>query len=781
MRKYLILALLFVSCEFAFSQITRAWTETNGWYIYVDVRPLCTNGTYDNSGFGFGPSNSINLSKHKVTLTLDRLGYNDNGVMITNTLVIPGTTKVRYPYPDVARYESPQNEPGVSNAWALLRIALSDYVYSNDMNLKLNLAYGLYSNTWYVTPGDSGITIGAPLPCQGATNCVVTNLSMLGYTKPIANWTWPGFNQITNNVMTLRAVGFSRGAKSGRPLRVMRFIATDEHGISVTNYQTKMIIDRRVPDTIPFGEYVADMNISGLTQGDQIRCDFCAFPWEGSNVLDTADGVYATPPYYASITNLCDRLGTYGTTIAIVDPVNGIAAGIASTNPLNLGSPPTSFSNLSLAATAIVATNNIVYSRNDASCGIIYCTEGTNLWWVGGTPTMGNKTKTWLTVTKYPTANIANVTLTNNVGTRTLGGRVKISNMTLNCPSAQTFVSLNDLWWDRCIVDITAGGPVATTTNWYITDCGFTNFAQGFRPISATMTCVDLVRGNYMMTNASTFAHVVVGNWADCKTKCASGWFNSEIAGSTSLPLDGFIVYNNFVTWSNATDLFSAGYSTNCMRGMAIVQNVFESRADTSGATFRVGYDENTSCLTNVIIWYNTVIGERANIAYNDSTTNVPFWKYLWSVKGNIFDDYNLKSDNFPDGTYGQSGIRIGNWPCLFGVGYSGNIWLGTAGVGAPDTFNNDQMLGWNGLNVDCATATRALGYAGFRNRASHDGSSPGVGGGDYRLNSYSAPHRIVTEWLLPFSISGKARGPYDFPGAFNSANPKLTGSFITQ
>ena len=40
----------------------------------------------------------------------------------------------------------------------------------------------------------------------------------------------------------------------------------------------------------------------------------------------------------------------------------------------------------------------------------------------------------------------------------------------------------------------------------------------------------------------------------------------------------------------------------------------------------------------------------------------------LWSMRGNLFEDGNIKTDTFTTG----NGARIGNWPAVWGVGSSG-------------------------------------------------------------------------------------------------------------
>ena len=755
--------------------VTGAWVETNGWLLRVDASPLCTNLSW--GGFGLGISNNLSRTQ-AVVLTLNRLGYDDAGNVITNAKILYGTCKVRWPYPDTTRYDNASGKPDTSNALAIARIALNDYVYSNDWNLVLNVAEGVFSNAWWLAEGGA-ITGGPMMPNLATNGMAITNLSTLASPAPVANWTWPGFQQVTGSVMTLRAVGFGCGARLGRPLRAMQFVATDQHGHTATNIQTRMKIDRRLPDPIPAAEYVGEVDVSSLTQGDLLRCDFTAWPWDGTNALSTADALYNLP-YYCPQTNLCDRLGTYGTTIAVVDWANGVAAGVASTNALNAAAPPVAFSNIALAASAIVATNSIVYGRANASCGIIYLTNGAH-WWIGGTaPTLATQA-TWITITRYPGVDIENVVISNNVGNRKLGDYVKLDEVTIVGTNSQFMVSIGNLWWNRCRVDITATlAPVATTTNWFVTHCGVTNLGQGFKPSSTQITSLPLVRGNYSMSNASTFAHVVMANWADCKAKCASSWYVNEIGSGLGPLPDGVIVYNNFVTWSNATDLFKLGISSNVVRGAAVVQNVFETRADTTGSAFNMGADQNTSHMSNVMVWNNSVVGERSNLAYNDADT-VPYWKVLWSVKGNLMDDYNLKTDVFVDGTFGASGNRIGNWACLFGVGFAGNAWIGTTNVGAPSSFNNVYELGFDGVATDACGAERPLGYEGYVLRAAHTGSAVGTGGGNYRLKSSSPLFRVRTEWLLPYDIEGVARGDSDPPGAYSTANPARTRGMMGQ
>jgi hypothetical protein len=89
--------------------------------------------------------------------------------------------------------------------------------------------------------------------------------------------------------------------------------------------------------------------------------------------------------------------------------------------------------------------------------------------------------------------------------------------------------------------------------------------------------------------------------------------------------------------------------STEVIGGFAIVQNLIEMTIE-GQAALQVSYDGNAAASNNIIIWNNTVVGNRVNFGYNDGTALNQGTSYLhknWSVVGNLFYEINNKDDVF--------------------------------------------------------------------------------------------------------------------------------------
>lgn len=125
--------------------------------------------------------------------------------------------------------------------------------------------------------------------------------------------------------------------------------------------------------------------------------------------------------------------------------------------------------------------------------------------------------------------------------------------------------------------------------------------------------------------------------------------------------------------------------------------------------------------------------------------------------------------------SFGPHPGRIGNFPVMYGVNHSGNIWAETANIGAPGVF----MQSFTGMKcLPAATTsepptsgTQAVGYLRFVDRKAFDGTSNGAGNGDYHLLADSPAVQLARDWILPFGLDGVARraggasGAYEFGG----------------
>lgn len=748
MRWLLLLLLAWPLVLFgAAGDITGVAIETNGWQALVYVDGMATNGTF---AFGLGTNNSI-VGTEKLKITLTSPGYDDTGATTTVQRVVYGTKQVRFPYPS-------QNFPDTDDSVAgtlRLRIALSDYVYAGDSLGTAAIASGLYNT--------NSITSAA------ASWSTITNLSTQPYPKVIANWSYPGNQLINSSTMRLRSVGFNWSAMDGRPLRGMKFIARGiTSGVAISNAVTFMSIDRTLPDAIPIGEYIWDADISGMTQGELIRCDFIAYPWIGDSgaLIDTTLDTYTWPTAYPiSYTNRCNRTGAFVGVIAVVDAggsdVNGRASQL--TDPTAVNSS-IYFATIGKAATCIAATNNTYNGHNDLEASTIYVRSGISNF-TGSATTAGNAPHTWLTITAYPgdTVDLNTQSSARSLGAATLHKFLGIMN------TAGYLFYDTHAWFDRCTFNTAAATTINLMRSLHFTDCT----VQQIAAIGPATTA----RGNNLTgMNSSIYSCAVVAGNSHPTTNGPA--FRVSTDGPTTM-VDGCIIYNNDFrgTYGSITEL-SAGNTYSHTNGVAILQNVFEFDSSDAGGQISA-FVNNSKNYTNILVWNNLFLGVKANFFYNDSGSAAAY-RTCVNARGNIWDDFNIKSDAYVTG----NSNRLGNWPQVFGVGFWQNVVAETSGISASGSYVQE-FIGMNALGISAppntAVATNTTQYLRFIDRQAYATgfSSPTAGGGNYRTHSDAPQLAIPGSWVLPYDIEGNHRGLSDPPGAYASANPRKAAGFF--
>ena len=240
----------------------------------------------------------------------------------------------------------------------------------------------------------------------------------------------------------------------------------------------------------------------------------------------------------------------------------------------------------------------------------------------------------------------------------------------------------------------------------------------------------------------------------------------------------GFIVAYNYINSYGSsggnTPLDFGGYS-NYVSG-AIVQNVIEYTNSTSLAQLWVGADTSLANMTNIIIWNNSISGDRCNQCYANSAsgTGLNSVHLLNSVRGNDFEQVNIKTDNF---TSTPNTNNTNNWSQVWGCGWAYNYSNESTGIGAAGAFNNT-FFGYPGFQW---VTPQAFTVSGWVDRESQTGGVVGTGNGNYRLKSDSTVTRpdLSGWWGIPFDIEGNARSALSPPGAYASASPRKGASFL--
>lgn len=747
--------------EAATGDITAVRIHPMGWFAEVDIEGLDTTGTFD---LGMGANNDPTNAKMVFTVTSQ--GYDDTGNATTMTRTVYGTNYVRNIYPNEATASTTDN-----TTYVTVRVALSEWLYSPD-TATVNISSGFY------TQGTANNSV---------TNLAVTNSSDESYPKVIANWSWPGYDRIIGATFKLRAVAFHRSAEQGRPVKAVKYTCTDQHSNTATDIVTSPSIDSTIADAVPVVEYVGTISTASLTQGDTLTCNFIAYPWYGDSgsILNTDDGVNTMPtPLYAPQTYLLDKDNTYGVTVAVVDSVSGnnttgAAVDYASFDSQN---PPAAFLNIFAAANAIAAYNNTNHGgRNNTGAGIIYLKEGSHVW-TGGTVTAGGQASagTWTTVTKFPGTTRANVLISSASGTKQVGEKLKLEDVKITNSTTSGFTGMDALWVHNSDVAPTGAATFYINTVDYFTDSNWNS--SELSAYSLVNSARAIVRG---LTSTAAFSgsampYVFLGNNMQFTV---GGQLTDYITGKTTPTIDNAIyAYNKISKSSSNNQLFYLYVSQSETHGTAIVQNILEGFSSIVNPLIAIAADSSTSNpVNNTLIWNNTLTGQRINMAYNDYNLNDvgPAYRKSWSVKNNIFDDYNAVTDTDAHGGTPDND-RYGNHSIIHGVGQSGNIILNRVGTsGYENKFGG--LYYKRGAPLDPAFADD--------NSASGDDT----GNGDYRLTASSPALNIVAtnQSLIPYDIRGGARkndgtgasGAYEYLiatkaiTAFNFNSPSVTGT----
>lgn len=736
-KKFLCLVWLALACASAWGapgdivsvtipNKTTAGTSTDGWYCDVLIEDAVDGGAYD---FGLGTDNDPTNAKFVMTVTSQ--GYNAAGELGTVTRTLYGTRVLRKAYPNQTALQEVEADGDLT-----VRVALSDFVYANDKTGEGNsgtdptvtIAAGWYTNNG--AGGDSGTT-GA------VTAMSVTNNSTLVYPKVVGRWAWPGWELVTTDFL-VEAVCFSRFAKNQKQIACIKFDAVDESEHSAaTQTVTEMTISTRTSAATPkILVYAATIPVSALDQAEKITVNFKAYPWVGNaaSVLDSAvgaDGVAQPDERLGPLMMLNDKAGTYGVTYAVVDATSGNDTTGAASSTIS-GAESTPCATIGKGVEAIQAYNNTNLSRNTADAGIVLVKAG-NYAFAGTTLTGGNST-VWVTIEPHSSTNRAGVVINSATGSA-VSGFIKVRNITITASTSITFYSnatTGMLWLDETIINSSGGIP------WYVwLLCFATNNtvtampADGFLNYSTSAGAWALVRGNTFAVQKSANCYAVIGNEGKLLVRF------EETGASTGRQIseNAVVAYNKIGPITSPWSGSGYAQSTVIVTGIAIVQNLVEGIMGGGQPLGVFSGDGSSTDVNHMVLAYNTFVGERINIGYNDNGTTARL-RTNWIEKFNIINSWNNKDDTFA----AENAARTGSWPVGYGVGFNGNCYEGATFPGEFDGLLTD-------ISADPDYVSDLSG-------------SGNAGGGDYHLGESSdALSRVPAGMaLLPYDLAGTAR-----------------------
>lgn len=717
----------------------------NGWWFMHAVSGLLTNGTFAN---GLG-TNSTPLGNEKITFTVGCPGFTSAGISNWQSRTSWFGARIRFPYPSDAFAMQYTNGGGTTTNY----LSMSRSVYAGD-TVTVNGLSGYY------TQG------GNP---NNAFSGAVNNLSTRTYSPPIANWTWPG-GMLVGNTMRLRMVAFHADADdqdgSDQPVACVKFIVTGAtSGVKVTNVVTSMSVDTDFNNNAPFwnrygrglnmnpGEYIADVDCSGFTPLERLRCDFEVYPHRGTNYFATSwntfTGLTAMP---TSITNLYDPNDAYSQVYAVVASGGSDTAGRpdfgAARDPSTIPSGEY-YATIAGANNMCAASNNTYYGHNDSGGVWIYVKNGI-VDFAGGTATATAVPASWVKILPYPGES---VTLTGTTGGNDLNDMVAFDGIGFDIASGTMMNTMGRLWVHNAPVMTAASTqPWTTVTNVWITNSKIQSWNPGLRAATALSGSEWSLRGcdlNGYDENAAPYLAIANvhpnTNGYEYNFSCTRPGQASSTAGFT-------ILYNNYLGGSesgNATIDYGSDFTN--PNGSVVANNTLIFA--TNNSTFSVLTFCTTATLqyTNMIYWHNTHLGGRCTFGYNDSGTAAA-WRVGWSVKANVWSALGLKTDTF--GT--PSGNRVGNWELMWNANWSHNMRGEIYPYGSndfPPEFPG--VYSYSQTNVGGLIPPAFYLYPDDQSNWGTNQPAP-AGGGDYTPLPNHGVNQIVNPTILPFDALGR-------------------------
>lgn len=722
------------------------------------------NWTGETSGAVWAPSPSV-LSPYspyivedsdpKIAFTVTSLGFDDDGEATTIQRMVYATHAVRKPYPDEAT-----NQETAAGGNVTVRVSLSDYIFAKDKagvgnsgtDVSVTILSGFYTQAGTSNNGFSG---------------TATNNSTAAYPKVVGNWTWPGYERVTSTVRA-RCVAFHRSGRLGRPVRCVKFSLTDGTA-TVTSTVTSMQIGSGMSaDQVPVAEYYSDLSVATMADKTAGTLNFIAYPWVGDSdsVLDTSTGTAQPTPLVGPIKILCDKSDNYGGTDVVVDAsaADDLSGGTAAAGSVSGGSDPSSWKTIGKAIAQAVARNNSVNGHNDMGYVAVYLKAGTYSL-MGSSNSYGTTPLTYCEIKPYPGVSASSIKINSQSGNFIpAAARIKFSGGIQLGDGTTTGANVigggATVWIHQCTVNYTANSWfTGTNTILHLTQSTGTGVMK-LAEFGTAGNAPGVVRGNlFNGTGTLTIIpYCFVGN----KKTAASTNGNGPIltsSGLTNAPIPvNWVVYNNVILNYSATSgtLLSVnnGATDVNSHGGALIQNVLEctNSSSTTGAIGIASDGTTGTPINNILVWHLTVVGKKMNGPYNSKGTAAAYREF-WSLKNNIFWDWNQKDDRFT-GDGGADGARIGNWAVgNYHVGCSGNI-NGDQGNGFQAEFPglNSVDVNWNSGGALANTYFKFTDYKAF------DGTSSGTGGGTYTLESDSPAKGIVRDYLLPSDLAGNTR-----------------------
>lgn len=689
-------------------------TLTNGngkkTYALVTIKGFATGASY---AFGWGAKNDPTNCKFVMDVFSE--GFDSQGNLKVIQRRLRGSMVMRKAFPNEA-----QLDEAASGSDLVVKVALNNVVYDDDKNGGagtsgrnpiVSIAAGWCTNTG----GGGQSSRAAYLSC--------TNNSTSDYRTPFGQWAQVNEQRVTSDF----TVGFTPRHAHGISCCVLDAVGASS-GNSLSVKSTAMAARQRAVSQLYHEANEATFAVAGFTQGEQINLRARAYPSIGDTAFDTNANTNALLEYRGANAGhlLCDKSNTPN--LAVVSSSGNDGTGVTSTTEATAAASP--FLTIGKACQALGTGGGLVLLENGTHdmVGSEPAARVANAAWITVKPRSGSKStvNVLMTTHSYKVARL-----------RYYDVRIKLgaTNAFLDGDNAG-----NLLWWDYCHLDQNGFTTIVPPT--YRSNCLFLTGCTGQNDCLTAM----FVMGSFSSDRAAvwvdgcSFAFTSVGSGSAFGRIVASkftGGFNAtQMAAVNPLgPQDNLLLeFNQFMNHGGAGTPAIGPLNQNAsLRYVSFSGNIVERTGTTQVA---VSIGEYPTDMDDVVYEGNTVVGERSNVAYNDSGS-VAYSRQGWSRKNNAERNFCTKHDDFT-GNGGGNGNRIGGWPVLYGQNQEGNVCETSL---FPELFNG--------------IGSTDAGTPAFTNDASYTGTATGNGNYAPAAGSDLLNNRVAGQ--LQFDLFGNA------------------------
>lgn len=688
-----------------------------------------TTGKEVNFGSGYGSELAYSdIANATFIFTVVSEGYDSTGGLSTITRNVYGTSIVRQPYPS-----NSSNQEGTTT----IRIALSEPIYDDDKNggtgtsgtnPVVTIKAGAIRNT--------GASSELSYP---TTNFRCINSSTLDYPKMIGRWDRIG-GVHTGDLVT---ASFKMAARVYCKFGVacVRF---DALGQSSAHTETSTVSTRTAVQRSGSSLYAecyqsASISLSSYTDNELVDLRFRTYPKVGdeNSIIDTNNNTTAA--------NEC--LGQNKATI-VVDPDNDYALyGVVN---LSTGNNTTGVTSGTLATAEATPYLNIGAAIEDGA-NRIYVLDGTHAFLGRNYNRVTPSTTT--VVTYHPTLSSKANCIIRIDGTNQNYdcARLEYKDVTLRLASTTSYPygeDVNIIRFNGCVFnDSTTGAGVVSlgyrSLVTYIDNCtgdlGEREWNLGLWSSDVVAFCMD---GNDF-GNPGDPRTTAIGAWEFCanKVKKTSAIFGASDISAAPTRNNFLLDFNEFLSYTGeGTILAHIDQENTNKERIAIVGNVFESLSVASTALLVLG-DSGNNTVSDCILWHNTWVGERENLAYDGGSTGAPHRRDNWDVKYNSFHDMHVKGDVFY-----TSASATGGWSVIYKVGHLHNHDVDYTG-------NTSGTQDWLRLGLGATTGTATYTTDNSRVGANTGGGNYAPGTGSSLKARIPTGQRVITTDLYGHAV----------------------------